>query len=174
MSPLKYESLRDAQRVAAEEQQRHDDAERSREAAQEKIQAQAREQVELEKAKRFEWQKSEYAQRQREEATNQERSEKRDAYLKEHDPVEYARQERDKQLRADRQDQDPMVKRQWAERGQGELSAREQPDRTLEKGDAAQQREANKWQREMSDDARAAVERSQRDDQERERDRSDR
>jgi hypothetical protein len=173
MSPLKYEPLRDAQRVAAEEQQRHDDAERSREAAQEKIQAQAREQVELEKAKRFEWQKSEYAQRQRDEAAKQERDARSNAYLKEHDPSEYARQERDKQIRADRQEQDTMIRRQWAERGQNEATRGERPERNLEKGDAAQQRES-KWQREMSDNARATVERSQRDDQERERDRSDR
>jgi len=169
MDPRKYEALRDARRLADEqEQQRRDKAQ------------QAREDHQPEKAipERFEWQKVAYEQRQREEADKRERAAKHSEHLKVNNPREYAIEEKYKQLRTDAAERDQVTKREWAARaegarqGQGERPGREQSDKTRERGDAAQAREGNKWQRELSDNARAAVEQArERDAQERERDR---
>jgi hypothetical protein len=189
MDPRKYEALRDARRLADEqEQQRRDKAQQAREDHQpekaipeldrDKIQLQARNEVALEQAKRFEWQKVAYEQRQREEADKRERAAKHSEHLKVNNPREYAIEEKYKQLRTDAAERDQVTKREWAARaegarqGQGERPGREQSDKTRERGDAAQAREGNKWQRELSDNARAAVEQArERDAQERERDR---
>jgi fused signal recognition particle receptor len=189
MYPRKYEALRDARRLADEqEQQRRDKAQQTREDHQpekaipeidrDKIQLQARNEVALEQAKRYETQKLAYEQRQREEADKRERDAKRSEHMKANNPREYAIEEKYKQLRTDAAERDQATKREWAARGEGarqgqdERPGREQSDKTREKGDAAQAREGNKWRRELSDNARAAVEQArERDAQERERDR---
>ena len=180
INPLKYEPLRDAQRLAADqEKERRDNAQREhverspgregQDPDREKINQQARYEVELDKAKRYEWQKVTYEQQQREEARQKDLSERSLAYMKENDPKEYARQEKENGLRAERAEQEKQIKQAWREK-QGEQS-----DKSREKGDSAQERDGNKWRSEMSDAARAkAQESQQRDAQERERDRSGR
>ena len=190
IDPLKYEPLREAHRLAADQEQaRRDKAEQSREAPQsektgpeaerEKIQTQARNEVELEKAKRYEWQKTAYEQRQRDDDAKQERSANSLEYMRANDPKEYARQVRDDRVQAERDEREKLVKEQWAERTEGskqgrdENSGREQPDQTREKGEVARQKDTNKWRGEMSDNARAEADQSKsRDGQERERQRS--
>ena len=66
----------------------------------------------------------------------------RDQNLKQHDPVEYARQERDKQQRAEREQRDTQVKKAW-------VSERSGADST---------ERSDKWKDRLSDKARAEVE----------------
>jgi hypothetical protein len=173
LNPLRYEALRDAQRLADEkERERQDSAEhRSRDAAKsekpspeldrETIQKQARSQVDLENAVRFERQKDAYDQRQREEAAKNEREARRSEYMKTHDPVEYAREQKDNARR-----------QEWG-RDRNQVASEQE----REKSDGAQAREPGKWANGQSERARALVEETrERDAREREddRDRSER
>jgi hypothetical protein len=182
MNPLKYEALRDAQRLAAEQQERRGDAERPARAApqperaapeidRDKIQAQARYEVALERAKRHQWQTIAFKQRQKEAADKRDLEERSEQYMKANDPKEYARLQRDKRVRAELAYRDNFVKqpmtRDQAAR-QGEKPGREQSESSREKGDAGQPREGNKWQRNMSERARAAAEITQRQHKDRE------
>ena len=171
LNPLRYEAVRDAQSLAVEkEQEREDKADRqSREAeraekaaaeiAREKIRARARDQVALEQAVKFERQKVAYDQRQGAETIKKEREAGRSEYMKTHDPLEYARDEKDKARRQEWFDRNPAA-----------------PENAREKSDAVQAREPSKWENAMSDRARALVQRAlDRDALEREdRDRSER
>jgi hypothetical protein len=171
MDPLKYEVLRDEHRRAMEnEQQRRakEAADRTaRQAEPERIKAQARREAELEKARGFEGLKTGYDQRQREEAASQKREANRSAYLKVNDPREYARQERDKQIKDQcAADQRGLISR-WEQQQrtqaqkppQREIPGRELAERPREHGYAGERKEPNKWRRGMSEQKRQEIER---------------
>jgi hypothetical protein len=173
MDPLKYEVLRDEHRRAVENEQQR----RAKEAAdlaarqteQERIKARARREAELEKARGFDGQKAGYDQRQREEAASQKREANRTAYLKVHDPREYARQERDKQIKDQRTADELEIVSRWeqqrtqaSKQPQREQPQRENPEREIlersrENGDVAERKEPNKYRREMSEQTREAI-----------------
>ena len=170
MAPLKYEVLRDEHRRAMEnELQRRakEAADRTaRQAEPERIKTQARREAELEKARGFEKQKTGYDQHQREEAASQKREANRSAYLKVNDPREYARQERDKQIKDQRAaDQRGLISRwerqcaQAQKLPQREIPVREQAERPREHGYAGERNEPNKWRRGMSEQKRQEIDR---------------
>jgi hypothetical protein len=106
---------------------------------------------------RPETQQESYDRQRAEQAAVLERAANRDEYLKANDPAEYARQERDKQLKAERQERDSEIKQAWARGRSGDDS----------------QGQNNKWDRHLTDKARAEVQKIQREGPE-DRDRSGR
>jgi hypothetical protein len=170
MEPLKYEVLRDEHRRAMENEKQR----RAKEAADlaarqtepERIKAQARREAELEKARGFEGLKTGYDQRQRDAAASQKREANRTAYLKVNAPREYARQERDKQLKDQRAADELGIKSRWERQcaqaqklPKREIPGREQAERPREHGYAGERNETNKWRRGMSEQKRQEIDR---------------
>lgn len=174
-----YQPLNDHHaRIAAEERQAKgpeqedtrqpeiDQDTKRRDAELEKIQEQAKQDVELEKYKRFEWQKTEFERREREDQAREERSEERAAVMQVMDPKEYAREEHYKEMAAERNALEQQVKDDWTERakeqqqaGRGETtdrsSERQEREDRQERTDAQQDKDSSRWQKEMTDEARA-------------------
>jgi colicin import membrane protein len=189
MDPLKYEVLRDEHGRAVENEQQRRAKEAAdlaaRQAEQERIKAQARREPALEKARGFDGQKAGYDQRQREEAASQKREANRTAYLKVNDPPEYARQERDKQIKDQRTADERGFISRWEQQQrtqaqkppQREIPGREQTEKSRENGDVAERKEPNKYWREMSEQTREAIDKVRENDERehtRERERSGR
>jgi hypothetical protein len=174
MEPLKYEVLRDEHRRAMENEQQRlakEAADLVRQAEQERTKAQARREPELEKARGFDGPKAGYDQRQREKAASQKREANRTAYLKVNDPREYARQERDKQIKDQRTaDERGFISRWEQQRTQAqkppqrEIPGREQAERPREHGYAGE-KEPNKYWREMSEQTREAIDKVRENDE---------
>jgi hypothetical protein len=182
VSQAKYEPLREAERRAAEEREQAESRSPTRPTAssgaeekdlgRENAIAQDTKQVALRAA----WERG-----QQENAAEKDRAVGRAAYLKEHHPAEYAREQRDAQVKADWQERKSAINQEWALRngtraeGQGARSTDERADSTLVKSDTAQSRSGNQWDSQMSDRARTEIREAQaREAMTRERDRSER
>jgi len=174
LPPLKYEALRDDQRLVVEKEQekqeKQDRADRQSQEARktekaapdidrEALQREARVQVAREQAVKFERQKVDYAARQREETARKDRDARRSEYMKKHNPLEYAREEKDKARR-----------QEWIDRSRGVA------EKTRDKADSAETREPNKSKYPLSERAQALLQKTrERDAAEREdHDRSER
>jgi len=126
LPPLRYEALREDQRLVVEkEQEKQDKADRQSHEAQktekatpdndrERFQPQARDQVAWENALKFERQQVDYARRQREETAQKDREARSSEYMKEHHPAIYARNEQDKARRQE------SIDRSWPGRESNE------------------------------------------------------